>query len=68
MGLGAIGLVAGLVAGVAEALGEGPIWIHLGVILTARADVGSLDDNLTLPVVSGLCLYGFLKLMGLFAR
>ncbi|KAF5384377.1 hypothetical protein D9615_003139 [Tricholomella constricta] len=49
-GLGAIGLVAGLVSGVAEAL-----------------DVGSLDDNLTLPIISGGCILGFLKLLGLFS-
>ncbi|GLB40113.1 putative phosphatidate cytidylyltransferase [Lyophyllum shimeji] len=49
-GLGAIGLVAGLVSGVAEAL-----------------DLGSLDDNLTLPIISGGCILGFLKLLGLFS-
>jgi len=45
-GLGIIGVAAGLVSGVAEAL-----------------DLGSLDDNLTLPVISGGCIYGFFKLL-----
>ncbi|KAF9443333.1 hypothetical protein P691DRAFT_738019 [Macrolepiota fuliginosa MF-IS2] len=47
VGLGVIGVVAGLVSGVAEAM-----------------DLGSWDDNLTLPVISGGCLFGFLKLAG----
>ncbi|CCL98729.1 uncharacterized protein FIBRA_00734 [Fibroporia radiculosa] len=42
---GVLGLVSGLVSGVAEAL-----------------DLGSLDDNLTLPIISGGCLWGFFKL------
>jgi len=45
MGLGIIGVTAGLVSGVAEAL-----------------DLGSVDDNLTLPVISGICLCGLFKL------
>ncbi|KAI3616825.1 phosphatidate cytidylyltransferase [Moniliophthora roreri] len=48
VGLGLIGVVAGLVSAVAEAL-----------------DLGSLDDNLTLPIISGGCLFGFFKLLGL---
>ncbi|KIK07558.1 hypothetical protein K443DRAFT_673152 [Laccaria amethystina LaAM-08-1] len=47
-GLALIGLVAGVVSGVAEAL-----------------DLGSLDDNLTLPIISGGCILGFLKLLGM---
>lgn len=46
--LAIIGLVAGVVSGVAEAL-----------------DLGSLDDNLTLPIISGGCILGFLKLLGI---
>lgn len=45
LGLAVIGLVAGLVSGIAEAL-----------------DLGSLDDNFTLPIISGSCLFGFFKL------
>jgi len=47
IGLGVIGIVAGLVSGVAEAL-----------------DLGSLDDNLTLPIISGGCLWGVFRLFG----
>jgi len=50
IGLGLVGVVAGLVSGVAEAL-----------------DLGSLDDNLTLPIISGGCILGFFKLLGLFS-
>ncbi|KAF8148399.1 hypothetical protein B0H34DRAFT_802939 [Crassisporium funariophilum] len=50
IGLLAIGLVAGVVSGVAEAL-----------------DLGSVDDNLTLPIISGGCILGFMKLLGLGA-
>jgi len=46
VGLGIIGVFAGLVSGVAEAL-----------------DLGSVDDNLSLPVISGTCLYGLFKLL-----
>jgi len=47
IGLGVIGVFAGLVSGVAEAL-----------------DLGSVDDNLSLPIISGTCLYGLFKLFG----
>lgn len=50
LGLLLIGVVAGLVSGVAEAL-----------------DLGSLDDNFTLPVIAGTCLLGFFKLWELGA-
>jgi len=47
VGLGIIGIVAGVVSGIAEAL-----------------DLGSLDDNLTLPIISGCCMWGFFKFLG----
>jgi len=47
VGLGIIGVFAGLVSGVAEAL-----------------DLGSVDDNLSLPIISGTCLCGLFKLFG----
>ncbi|KAF9488536.1 hypothetical protein BDN71DRAFT_1535052 [Pleurotus eryngii] len=50
VGLGLIGVMAGLVSGVAEAL-----------------DLGSLDDNLTLPIIAGGCIFGSLKLMSLLS-
>ncbi|KAL6297952.1 hypothetical protein BKA93DRAFT_745105 [Sparassis latifolia] len=46
VGLGIVGLVSGLVSGIAEAL-----------------DLGSWDDNLTLPIISGGCIWGFFKLL-----
>ncbi|EPS95817.1 hypothetical protein FOMPIDRAFT_1062525 [Fomitopsis schrenkii] len=46
LGLGVLGVVAGLISGVTEAL-----------------DLGNLDDNLTLPILSGGCLWGFFKLV-----
>ncbi|TFK31655.1 hypothetical protein BDQ12DRAFT_693779 [Crucibulum laeve] len=49
LGLDAIGVVAGLFTGVAEAL-----------------DLGNLDDNLTLPIISGGCTLGSMKLLALF--
>ncbi|KAJ8455332.1 hypothetical protein ONZ45_g18975 [Pleurotus djamor] len=50
IGLGLIGVMAGLVSGVAEAL-----------------DLGSLDDNLTLPIIAGGCILGSLKFIGLLS-
>ncbi|KIK81889.1 hypothetical protein PAXRUDRAFT_101169, partial [Paxillus rubicundulus Ve08.2h10] len=47
VGIVTIGVVAGLVSGVAEAL-----------------DLGSVDDNLTLPIVTGGCLWGLFKVLG----
>ncbi|THU89911.1 hypothetical protein K435DRAFT_676907 [Dendrothele bispora CBS 962.96] len=47
-------------------------WIGLGVIalvaglvsgVAEALDLGSLDDNLTLPIISGGCLLGFFKLL-----
>ncbi|KZT22890.1 hypothetical protein NEOLEDRAFT_1180474 [Neolentinus lepideus HHB14362 ss-1] len=45
-GLSVIGVVAGAVSGIAEAL-----------------DIGSLDDNLTLPIISGGCIWGLFKVL-----
>ncbi|KIJ16279.1 hypothetical protein PAXINDRAFT_168442, partial [Paxillus involutus ATCC 200175] len=47
VGIVTIGIVAGLVSGVAEAL-----------------DLGSVDDNLTLPIITGGCLWGLFKVLG----
>ncbi|KAI0752964.1 hypothetical protein C8Q80DRAFT_1097757 [Daedaleopsis nitida] len=44
VGLTTLGVVSGLISGVAEAL-----------------DLGSMDDNLTLPIISGGCIWGFFK-------
>ena len=64
LGLSMIGLVGGLIAGVSEALGTSLHFIFTSwCLLTRLVDVGSLDDNLTLPIVSGGCLLGFFKLI-----
>ncbi|KAG9313711.1 hypothetical protein JVU11DRAFT_6061 [Chiua virens] len=47
LGLLTIGVVAGLVTGIAEAL-----------------DLGGMDDNLSLPIIAGGCLYGLFKVLG----
>jgi diacylglycerol kinase (CTP) len=49
VGIVTIGVVTGLVSGVAEAL-----------------DLGSVDDNLSLPIISGGCLWGLFKVIGWF--
>jgi hypothetical protein len=36
-------------------------------LMFCRVDLGSLDDNLTLPIISGGCLFGLFKLLGLFS-
>jgi diacylglycerol kinase (CTP) len=67
-GLGAIGVLAGLVSGVAEALGMlFPRSFTLDYSSYDHLDLGSLDDNLTLPIISGGCILGFLKLLELFS-
>ncbi|KIJ59855.1 hypothetical protein HYDPIDRAFT_43702 [Hydnomerulius pinastri MD-312] len=47
VGIVTIGIVAGLVSGVAEAL-----------------DLGSVDDNLSLPIIAGGCLWSLFKVLG----
>lgn len=63
LGLGLISVVGGIISGVAEALGT-LRFLHilaLHRVHRLRADLGSLDDNLTLPIISGGCLLGFFK-------
>lgn len=62
-GLGVISAVGGLISGVAEALGECTRPYLSGFRLTLWLDLGSLDDNLTLPIISGGCIWGFMKLL-----
>ncbi|TEB26973.1 hypothetical protein FA13DRAFT_1635204 [Coprinellus micaceus] len=61
VGLLLIGVVAGLVSGIAEAL-DGT-----RTLISFFVDLGNLDDNLTLPIISGTCLLGFFKLWELGA-
>jgi diacylglycerol kinase (CTP) len=67
-GLIAISVVSGLVSGIAEALGELfsiSFFFPLSRCIDLdAAELGSLDDNLTLPIISGGCILGFLKLIG----
>ncbi|KAH9474900.1 CTP-dependent diacylglycerol kinase 1 [Psilocybe cubensis] len=54
-GGGALGLLAiSIVAGIVSGISE-------------ALDLGALDDNLTLPIISGGCILGFLKLLGIAA-
>ncbi|KDN34215.1 hypothetical protein RSAG8_12700, partial [Rhizoctonia solani AG-8 WAC10335] len=46
LGLGALSVCSGLVAGITEAL-----------------DIGGLDDNLTLPIISGGLIWGISRLL-----
>lgn len=50
-------------------------WICLGIVGTVSGlvsgvaealDLGSLDDNLTLPIISGGCIWGLFRLLELF--
>jgi len=57
--------------------GRGPLnfsgWLGLGIIgifsglvsgVAEALDLGPVDDNLSLPVISGTCLWGLFKLFG----
>ena len=58
LGLLAIAVVAGLVSGVAEVLGmflPGLRLTFAALIFIILLDLGSSDDNLTLPLISGGC-------------
>ncbi|KAL1743635.1 hypothetical protein HDZ31DRAFT_83261 [Schizophyllum fasciatum] len=39
------------------------LWAGLVSGVAEALDLGSLDDNLTLPIISGGCLFGFFKLL-----
>jgi diacylglycerol kinase (CTP) len=66
LGLGLIGLTAGVVSGIAEALGSSCKW-SLDGTCSPLLDLGSVDDNLSLPVISGVCLWAFFKVMSYIA-
>ena len=61
-----ISMVVDLVGGIAEALGMSVLSLSLGFVLIFinLLDLGSLDDNLTLPIKFGGRILGFLKLLG----
>lgn len=64
VGLGVIGVFAGFVSGVAEALGDCLVLSPSNPPNFCSIDLGSVDDNLSLPVISGTCLYGLFRLFG----
>lgn len=51
------------------ALGLGIIGAFAGIVsgVAEALDLNSLDDNLTLPIISGGCLFAFFKLLSVFA-
>ncbi|KAG6915025.1 hypothetical protein DXG01_013883 [Tephrocybe rancida] len=56
-------------AGAGGLLGLGVISVVAGIVsgVAEALDLGSLDDNLTLPIIAGGCLLGFFKLLGLLS-
>ncbi|KNZ81994.1 CTP-dependent diacylglycerol kinase 1 [Termitomyces sp. J132] len=67
--LPALGIAGPGFAGAGGFLGLGAISMVAGVVsgVAEALDLGSLDDNLTLPIISGGCILGFLKFLGLFS-
>jgi hypothetical protein len=62
LGLGITSVTAGLVTSVAEALGipvDRAVFVHLTHCVFL--DLGDLDDNLTLPILSGGCIWAMFK-------
>ncbi|KDR74627.1 hypothetical protein GALMADRAFT_140993 [Galerina marginata CBS 339.88] len=58
-----------IAAGGGGPLGLLVISIFAGLVsgIAEALDLGSLDDNLTLPIISGGCILGFFKLLGMAA-
>ena len=69
VGLATLGVVSGLISGTAEALGTSFFMCFSGPTLMSwrLIDLGSLDDNLTLPIISGGCIWGFFKVLEYFS-
>ncbi|KAG6902097.1 hypothetical protein C0995_004449 [Termitomyces sp. Mi166 len=67
--LPALGITGSGLAGAGGLLGLGWISGVAGFVsgVAEALDLGSLDDNLTLPIISGGCILGFLKLLGLLS-
>ncbi len=54
--------MVGLVAGVSEAIGKSHLLLVVRVFkLLHVIDVGSLDDNLTLPIISGGVMWALFR-------
>jgi len=70
------GGVRGYADGAKEAMGAGGplgllvIALVAGVVsgVAEALDLGSIDDNLSLPIISGCCIYGFIKVLELAAN
>jgi diacylglycerol kinase (CTP) len=65
-GLLVIGLWSGLVTAMAEAMGKSFELLFLGsmsLFKNSLIDVGDVDDNLTLPVLSGLGIWAYVGLL-----
>lgn len=63
VGLLTIGVVAGLVAGIGEALGTCRV-LRVCASTDGLSDLGGVDDNLSLPIIAGGCLWGLFKVLG----
>lgn len=69
-GLLVIAIVSGAISGVAEALGASlntRFFVSSILNMLFFIDLGSIDDNLSLPIISGCCILGFIKVLGLAA-
>lgn len=67
VGLLTIGVFAGLVTGIAEALGTCYMLCTWRLTrLISWVDLGEVDDNLSLPIIAGGCLWGLFKMLGWF--
>ncbi len=67
VGLVVLSVVAGIVSAVAGGSRYGVVRVLVEACADFYTDLGSLDDNLTLPIISGGCILGFFKLVGMAA-
>jgi len=72
VGLAVVSVLSGLVTGIAEALGAFFFFFWRQAVTESwlfleSSDLGKLDDNMTLPIISGGCIWGFLKLFSWFS-
>lgn len=63
LGLSALSLCSGIAAGITEALGELINFQHAVGANRICPDIGGLDDNLTLPIISGALIWGVARLI-----
>ncbi|RDB30196.1 CTP-dependent diacylglycerol kinase 1 [Hypsizygus marmoreus] len=67
--LGSLGIDGPGLGGAGGWVGLCAISLMAGLVsgVAEALDLGSLDDNLTLPIIAGGCILGFFKLLGLFS-